>query len=520
MSAPREIELKLECDGPDLAALAAHPLLRGEGEGAAPEPTTSTYYDTADGDLRKAGLTLRVRQRGARRIQTVKAAASGAGLFDRSEWEGDIAGDAPEPGALADSPITKILDDAKSPALVAQFTTVVMRTERPVRYGTAQITATLDEGRVETPAGDVPLCELELELAEGDPADLFALAQAIAETVPLRLGALAKSERGFALIDGTLRRPSKAAPVALPEEATAAESFRRIAQSCLRHLRLNEAVFLADRDPEALHQIRVALRRLRSAFTLFKPVFAQDPRAQSLGDEIKRVTEPFGRARNLDVFLETTLPAEMERRPDEPGLHDLRERLVAERDKAHEAVLATLASPAWRSLILDLVTWIETGPWLGADGHPQRDAPARAFAADVLERFRRRVKTRGRHLRKLDPEARHKVRIAAKKLRYGADFFASLYPEKKARKRHKAFAGALSDLQDHLGALNDLATAHEVMAGLAEPEAGLVNGVPATGPALFAAGLTAADGEARADKLLEAADEAHEELIDVKPFWR
>ncbi|WP_336487410.1 CHAD domain-containing protein [Methylobacterium nigriterrae] len=515
MSAPREIELKLECDGPDLAALASHPLLQGEGTA---EHVTSTYFDTAGRDLRAAGLTLRVRRQGDRRVQTVKAGfGEGAALFDRSEWESEIAGDRPDVSALAGTPVARLLDKAGSPDLEPQFSSVVMRTARSVSHGTARIGATLDEGRIETPQGDAPLCELELELEAGDPADLFAMAQSLAETVSLRLGVQSKSERGFARLEDRWRRPSKAGAVVLPEEATAAQAFRLVAQACLRHLRFNEAVFLAGRDPEALHQIRVALRRLRSAFSLFKPILAQDPRSDSLRDEIKRVTEPFGRARNLDVFLETTLPAEIARRPDEPGLQDLRERLVAERDRAHDAVLATLASPEWRSLLLDLVTWIETGPWLSLAAPPERDASARSFAAQVLERFRRRVKRRGRHLARLDPEARHRVRIAAKKLRYGADFFASLYPAKKARKRHKAFASALSDLQDHLGALNDLATAHAVMAGLADGEAG---GRPASGAALFAAGLTAADGEARTDALLEAAAEAHEDLIDVKPFWR
>ncbi|MER2265338.1 CYTH and CHAD domain-containing protein [Methylobacterium oxalidis] len=516
MSTPRETELKLECDRLDLAALGSHPLLQGDGEPAA---VRSTYFDTPDEDLRAAGLTLRVRHQAEARIQTVKADAGtgAAGLFDRPEWETSISGDEPDPAAFADTPVRDILGSAKDATLAPCFTTVVMRTERLVSHGDARIRATLDEGRVETPAGDAPLCELELELESGTPGDLFALAQALSETVPLRLGALSKSERGFALRDGRLSAPSKAGPVVLPADARAADAFRRIVMACLRHLRLNEAVFLAGRDPEALHQIRVSLRRLRSAFSLFKPVLAHDPRAESLSQAIKCAAEPFGRARNLDVFLETTLPDEMARRPGEPGLPELAERLAADRDRAHAEVAEVLTSTAWRSLLLDLLSWLETGPWLtGAGADPARDAPARDFAADVLERFRKRIRKRGRHLAKLDPEARHRVRIAGKKLRYGADFFASLFPDKTARKRHKAFTVALSDLQDHLGALNDLATAHTVMAGLADGPPGTA----ASGPALFAAGLTTADNEAQTGTLLAAAEEAHADLLDVKPFWR
>ncbi len=125
------------------------------------------------------------------------------------------------------------------------------------------------------------------------------------------------------------------------------------------------------------------------------------------------------------------------------------------------------------------------------------------------------MKKRGRHLAALDPEARHRVRIAAKKLRYGAEFFAALYTGKdsgkKAVKRHKVFVEALADLQDHLGDLNDIATAHTLAAEFAK-------GAPEG--AVFAAGLATADTEARAERLLAEADKAHRALIDVRPFWR
>ncbi len=513
MSAPREVELKLECVGPDLSALARHPLLQGTPE---PQLIVSTYFDTADQDLRAAGLTLRVRRKGETFVQTVKSGEGGVGLFDRAEWEVAVAGETPDREAFADTPVRAVLEAAGKPALVPLFSTVVMRAEHPIEYGASRILATLDAGRVETPAsGDTTLSELELELESGSAGDLFALAQALAETVPLRLGARSKSERGYALLDGRSLRPRKAEPVAIPEEARAADAFRLVALACLRQLRLNEEVFLAARPAEALHQMRVALRRLRSAFSLFKPILEGDPRAAALNEEIKRVTAPFGEARNLDVFLATTLPAEIERRPDEPSLAALRERLEAEHARAYAAVMATLDAPEWRALLIDLVAWIETGPWREAPG---ADEPAPDFAARVLERFRRRVKRRGRHLDRLDPEERHRVRIAAKKLRYGAEFFAGLYGSKKARKRHKVFGDALSDLQDHLGALNDLATAHTVMAGLAVPGDGAAG--PVDGAVAFAAGLTAADKEAEAGTLLEKAAEAHDDLVDVKPFWR
>lgn len=514
MGAPREIELKLQCEGAELAELGRHPLMQA-GDPSEPVLLTSTYYDTADHDLHKAGLTLRVRANGERHVQTVKVDEAGAGLFDRPEWETVISGAEPDLSVLADTPVPGILQSSHSPDLRRVFATLVERTTRSLREGDSRIEATFDQGRIETPNGDVPLWELELELKDGTPGDLFALAQVLSETVPVRLGALSKSARGFRLVDGTLRRASKAGAVRFDSEATSGEAFRAIAQSCLRHLRLNEDVFLHNRDPEGLHQIRVALRRLRSAFSLFKTVLAADPAGTHLREEIKRVSAPFGHARNLDVFLAVTLPTEIEKRPGEPGLADLQARLETERTRAHDTVVAVLESQSWRSLILDLAAWIEIGPWRTGPATPERDRPAADFAADILSRIRRRIRKRGRHLDRLDPESRHQVRIAAKKLRYGAEFFASLYGEKKPHKRHKAFVAALSDLQDHLGALNDMATAHDVLAAIASGS----DGAPVSGETGFAAGLTAADREAETKELLKAAARAHEDLMAVKPFW-
>jgi triphosphatase len=496
-AAPREIELKLDCAGPDLTALAAHPRLH---DAAASEPVllTTTYYDTADRDLRKAGVTLRVRAQGGRHVQTVKAGDGGVGLFDRAEWESAIAGDAPDPRAWAGTAAAEILREAGR-GLEPLFRTVVMRRTIPLAHGGSRISVTLDEGRVESEAGDAPLCGLELELQEGDPGDLFGLAQILAESVPLRLGVQAKSSVGFALIDGNGPTVVKAEPVDLPAEARAGDVFRRVARACLRHMRLNETAFLdGGRPPEALHQIRVSLRRLRSALSLFAPMLVSDPRAAAFNDEIKRVTEPFGHARNLDVFLGQTLPGLAKDRPEDPALDALRARAEAEREQAYDAVLAILESPQWRSLIIEFAGWIEAGAWAGEAAAAEE---GRAFAARVLDAARRRLKKRGRGLKRLDPHTRHRARIAAKKLRYGAEFFAGLYTRKKARRRQEKFGAALSDLQDHLGVLNDLETARSMTAGLDGPSMPDVD-------------------DASTQDLLTAAAAARSDLLDVKPFWR
>ncbi|MDP4026081.1 CHAD domain-containing protein [Methylobacterium sp. NEAU 140] len=511
MSEPREIELKLEGELSDLATLQAHPLLQEAAE-QDEALLTSVYHDTADLRLRAAGLGLRVRKKGDQHIQTLKA--EGDGLFERPEWEWPVSGPEPDLALLADTPAAAILDGAAPPQPV--FTTAVTRRTYGVEQGRSRIEVALDSGRIVAPAQDrvVGICEVELELKDGAAAEVFALAHALAALAPLRLGVRSKSERGYLLAAGEADRVRKAEPVRLRTDMNAAQAFQAVVHACLRHMRTNEDILLQGRNADALHQVRVAIRRLRSAFSLFGDL-VRDAQGERLRAELKRITEPLGHARNLDVFLATTLPAERERHPDEPGLLTLETLLEDRRAQAHDAVQEMLRSDAWRTLVLDLVRWTNAGPWLrdnAGDRAEARAEPARDFAARVLDKRRRQVKKRGRHLDDLNPEDRHQVRIAAKKLRYGAEFFAGLYDGKKATRRHAAFVKALSELQDHLGALNDIATAdeilHEVTGGQASPSA------------LFAAGMTAADVEARSRTLLTDAAQARSDLVDVKPFWR
>lgn len=511
MDTPREIELKLVCAPADFKSLMAHPRLAG-GVSRRAVNLKSVYFDAPDRRLEQAGLTLRVRTSRGRYVQTVKAV--GDGLFDRPEWERKVAGPGPDPLAIAETPAGELL--GPEPEVAPVFAVEVRRKIFLVEEGGSTIEVAFDEGRIAGPdARTDTISEVELELKSGAARDLFVLARELADAVPLKVGVLSKAERGYALLSEAKNGPVKAAAVKLDRSMSAADAFRAIAHACIKQAMLNEAPLSGGSAPEALHQLRVGVRRLRSAVSLFGDL-VQDAEGAALNAELKRVVEPFGAARNLDVFLAETLPAERERRPDEAGLLNLEKQFEAKRPASHAVVRETLESEAWRRLVLDLVAWINAGPWLSPADETARarlDQPARDFAAAALDHRLKQVKKRGRNLSKLEPEARHKVRIAAKKLRYGAEFFGSLFPSEKKAERRLVFVKALKRMQSRLGKLNDADAGQKLLSAAAETE---LDGASS----LFAAGMASADLEVGHEALIEAAAAAHAELIKARPFWR
>jgi len=270
---------------------------------------------------------------------------------------------------------------------------------------------------------------------------------------------------------------------------------------------MNEGLLVETRAPAPLHQCRVALRRLRTALSLFKDVIA-DEDVEKLKTRLRAFTQKLGVARDLDVYLGKLNELREEGAPDSD---EVIRRVQRDREHAYDGVIAALHGKGSQGLMFDILAWSEAGPWLSSrDEAPQarREEPIECFAAEVLDSRTRKIKKRARHLQELDPPARHNVRIEAKKLRYATEFFASLATTKKHRKRHEAFSTALVALQEHLGELNDLA-AGDNLARTAAEQAG-------TAPE---AGAPSGDGKA-AKNSLKAAASAFRRIAKAKPFWR
>jgi inorganic triphosphatase YgiF len=487
-----EVELKLEVSEAAASTLKGSPLLP-------PDPQVRTlravYFDTPDHRLAKAGFSLRIRHSEDGRVQTVKAGdAAAAGLFVRSEWEAPVEGDVPVLDHA--TPIAAMLGD-RVDTIARVFEVLVERRTWMVQDGDATIEVAFDQGRVVADDRHRPICEAELELKEGPPAALFAFARKLDLEVPVRLGVLSKAERGYSLT-GKDRRAFKAERIILKADAPIGEAFASIVQACLRQFRLNENVLLEHRSAEALHQARVALRRTRSAFSIFKPLLAGDETAAALREELRWLAGELGAARNLDVLV---------MRAEDQALSDsLGERLRSARDGAYDQVEAVVASPRSRALMLDLAEWLADGPWLHTAAMQERLAePVHSYAATALDRLRRKVKKGGRRIETQDDEARHDLRKNAKKLRYASEFFRAAFDTKRQHKRYKQFIAALEELQDQLGALNDLATAPEEMRKLDLHDDSVAQ-------ALL--------GHEDKAPLLAAAADAHDSWQDAKRFWR
>jgi inorganic triphosphatase YgiF len=496
MSDGNEVELKLEIDPADAARLIDHPLVKRVEPRRARQ--VSTYYDSGKGALRAAGYSLRLRRTGDRVVQTVKRQEDGAaGLFDRPEWEREVAGDQIDFDALADTPVGPLVAKLRK-RLKPIVSAEVERTIWLLAHDGAEIEMILDRGPIRGGKREAELSEIELELKRGKPAALIDAARSLVKDVPLKIGVMTKAERGFALANGGLDKAAKAGRVGVSPEMDVAAGLAAIVHACLRHFRLNEPLVVARRDPAALHQARVAMRRLRSAFSLFGSA-AGDEEFGRLREELRWFTGQLGDARNLDVFLK--------RLPYGRDTKLFRKRLEAARRDAYDRVLEALASKRMRLMMLDLVAWVELGRWRSGKAAA---APLADFAEAQLDRRWRKVKKRGRDIAGVDPEARHRLRIDIKKLRYAVEFMAGLQAEEG---RNKAFAGGLEAMQESLGELNDMETARELIAGLPKE-------VRAAAPASAFAALDPGEQAARTEALIADAQAGHARLKEAGPFWR
>ena len=519
MHPPQEIELKL-----DIAPAATGELPRRLALQGRARPRTknivSVYFDTPDFKLRKSGFTLRVRRDGRRRLQTVKQESNGGVLLTRNEWEQTIRSNEPDLDAARDTGLKPVLSKKIARKLKPLFETSVRRTIFPLHDGQTEIELTLDEGHVAAGRRTSSFSEVELELKSGEPADLFKIARSLGRDVPVHLSLRTKSARGYALIDGGHPAPIKALAVALDTNFTAGLALQAIARACLHQFVANYPLIRVSEE-EALHQTRIAARRLRTALSLFSPMLA-DTQTQELKAQLRWLTGELNSARELDVFIAGVVKPMAKNGGDRPELTALLKDLRKRRGQAYARVQSAINSFRFRDLMLNAAAWIEVGDWTkNADelASAMRKRPIVETAIDELERRRKKIHKRAKHLRKLSPRRRHKLRIQAKKVRYAAEFFASLFSGKKEEKRRKAFIAALERLQDALGELNDITVHEDLTVGLARVRG--VNGrVSAARPRkAFAAGQVSGYEQARMASVLRDAESSARAFTRAKPFW-
>jgi triphosphatase len=461
-----------------------------------------------------------VRRIGRHHVQTIKQENNGnAALFARGEWEHDVRAKQPDLNAARDTALAPLLNKKLRRALKPVFETHVRRKVFQIRSGQSEIELSIDKGKVEAGRKSSPLCEVELELKQGQAADLFKLAKMLAHEVPVQLAVKSKADRGYALLTAEKAAPVKAVPVAFAPESDVQGAFQIIARACLHHLVANQSLMLGG-DTEALHQMRVALRRLRAAISLFSNMLT-DPQTEALKSEFKWITGELGPAREFEVLLKHVARPVTDCERDAPGTALVSRELRRKREDALARARTAVESLRFRDLALDTATWIETGDWTRNPDDAAGMLRQRPFTAEAAEQLRRQWKKTlksGKHLDRLDPQHRYKLRIQAKKLRYAAEFFAPAFRRKRAIRHKKDFAASLQQLQDALGELNDIAVNENLLEQLGDGEDAGAKRHGGRIRKTFVGRLSDRE-EARIAPVLKEAERAYAVFAKAKPFW-
>lgn len=465
-----EVELKLSTDEAGAAALRRHPRVE---QHALARPVrrqmTSLYFDTPELHLRQHGLGLRVRRAAGRWTQTLKSEGSASGgLHRREEWESRVAEPRPDLAALR---LLLPHDSAWDAALAAPglaerlvpiFGIRYRRTAWRLRLAPDhEAELALDEGELQCGSTLEPVREVELELVSGEPAALFDFALQLLDTVPMRPLDISKAERGYALLAPQPLAAVKARPVALDDRMTVEQALQAIVANTLAQIQANENGVMHGNDPECVHQMRVGIRRLRSALRLFADVA---PLPAPLQAELQWLGGELGGARDWEVLAGSTLAAVAQACPGETGLADLQHAALLRAAQQRQAAATAVGSTRYARLLLGLAGWMQA-----RRGRDAADAPLAGFAAKVLRRRQAKLLERGKQLAHATADERHLLRISAKQLRYASEFFQALYPARRIAR----FVARLAALQDALGWLNDAAVADTLLHELAHEQAAL-----------------------------------------------
>lgn len=457
-----EIELKLRGTPAGLKRILTRFEMKAVKGSSFKKSLRAVYFDTAKHDLHAKGLSFRVRDENGRFVQTLKESKPGGEALTRGEWSDDVAAAAPE--LLNTKSGRKLRQFWKDVRLLPRFRTVIARHGFVLspRRGT-QIEIVRDEGEIRAIARDddvVRVSEIELELKHGSLGALYALALEILEVAPVQIEPGAKADRGYALLS--------AAPevVAVKAEAPVTHGHDTLAEVLRAAARRHFAQFLANmpgaltHDPASIHQMRVSMRRLRSALYGARE-FLPESEYESVRVKLKYLLQSLGPARDWEVLTERISELDDEDELEEHAGH-VRRAADAQKRLAVDRAVNAVGSRKNTKIVLEAMRWFEDLP----TSRHGRNLKARAgdAAAQILSELFERVRRRGRHFEQQSVGDRHRLRIACKNLRYNAELFGSLYGKRKVER----FLAQLKPVQDDLGHLNDVSRARDLLGALAK----------------------------------------------------
>jgi CHAD domain-containing protein len=431
------------------------------------------YVDTADGALARAGFAARLRLSTASTIVSVKSIArraSASGAHRREELEGP-ADPKSSPRDWAASDARSLILELGGDAPLRELVTIrQLRRKREFRDGETVVEVSLDEVEVVSGSQVVDsFVELEVELVRGSEASLARMAQVLGADGALTASGVSKLEAALGALRARAGRDGPPSEAGLPQESAPkaarlvagktpgvtaddhlGEAGRKVLRFHLARMLARESGTRSGADPEDLHAMRVATRRMRAAWRVFGDAF-RPGRTRQHRSPLRELAGRLGAVRDLDVLIEGAEAWRAEQpAADREALDPLLASWRGYRDDARVQLVRELDSDEHARFAEAFRVFVQTEgaglrPMGPTDPHHVRDtAPSRVLAAHE------RVRAYEPVLRWADVETLHQLRIAAKWLRYTLEFFReALGPEVDPLLPH------VIALQDHLGALHD-----------------------------------------------------------------
>lgn len=463
----QEVELKLALDAAQERRLRTSKAVKALSRGPAKtEALWSIYFDTPGQALRAEGIALRLRRVGGEWVQTLKRKSGEmtGGLSQPVEIEYPVTGRNLDLTRIPDHDLREyvigLARDGLSPVAETRF----RRTSRILELPGSGVEAELaiDKGTLSSGGVTEAFVEAEIELKQGPVSGLYDLACQIFPSGPVRFATASKSERALNLSEGG-ESPAvrKARPVDLGGSRSVEEAAIRILGEGLSHAAPNIVLVLESDRMEGPHQMRVGLRRLRSALSAFRAVLGREAlapieaRAKMLGAEA-------GRIRDLDVLADEIVADAAAASPQEAGYRRLIAAIRERRAQVRGEVRKVLLERELALFPLELAQFISNRAWVDGSDHDQTvrlAQPVLPFARKALDKRWKAVRRWGDVIEDLTIDERHEMRKEIKKLRYMVDAFRTLFDAEQVA----VFTRFMKRLQKAFGALNDAAMTEMVL---------------------------------------------------------